>query len=336
VDHDAVYVIAAGSNRSPENADETNLSALRISSLPIRETSRTTVFALPDFEQTVPKRLAPEHHGELAIERFANGELHVELLTDVRGRVCSLIGSVTPPDTELVSLLLAAHTLKKEGAARVVAVLPYLAYARQDEPKPGSSLAAAWVGSLLAAAEVDRVVTIDVHSPKVRDLFAIPLESLSPAPLFAREIRALGLKDPTIVSPDEGAIARCHAVADAAGITRPVAFLRKHRDAEGVRHSALVGEISPNVVIVDDILDTGGTLLSCCAELRRRGAERITVIVTHGLFTGSRWTELWSLGVKEFYVTDTVPQAAHHPPTGVTVIPAAAILDEAIVGPATG
>ena len=292
-----------------------------------------TVFALPGFEPTVPEGLSPEQLGGVSIRRFANGELHVELQTEVHGRECSLIGSVAPPDRQIVSLLLAAHTLRKEGAARVVAVLPYLAYARQDEPEPRRSLAAAWVGSLLAAAGVDRAIAIDVHSPRVHDLFAIPLRSLSPAPLFAAEIRALGYEKPTIVSPDEGAIARCRAVAEAAGIIRPVALLRKQRSAEGVRHSAIVGEVTPEVVVVDDILDTGGTLLSCCAELRRLGVERITLMVTHGLFTGLRWQDLWSLGVESLYITDTVPAAAQRPPTGVRVLSMAPIIYQALVQP---
>jgi ribose-phosphate pyrophosphokinase len=290
------------------------------------------VFALPGFEAMVPAQLGPGGTGRIDVQRFANGELEVVLGTDVQGRRCSLLGSVAPPDAQLASLLLSAHTVKREGAAEINAVLPYLAYARQDEPEHGRSLAVAWIGSQLAAAGIDRVVAIDVHSPQARELFPIPLTSLSPAPLFAAELRALELEDPTIVSPDEGAIDRCSAVVDETRITRPVAFLRKERGTHGVRHTEIVGALSANVVIVDDILDTGATLLSCCAELRRRGVERIVVMATHGLFTGSRWEALWAAGVERVFVTDSVPAVAQRPPVRVEIISTAPIVDRAIVG----
>jgi len=281
----------------------------------------------------VPAHLPIEQRGELAVERFPNGELRVEVKAEVRGQECSLIGSVSPPEERLVSFLLASHTLRSEGAAEVVAVIPYLAYARQDEREPGMSLAAACVGSLLAAAGVDRVVTIDLHSRRAGELFPIPVASLSPAPLFAAEIGALGLAGATIVAPDEGAIERCRAVAEAAASARPVAHLRKRRVGGQVEHLEIVGEIAPSVVIVDDILDTGGTLISCCAELHRAGVERIVVMITHGLFTGPRWSELWSLGVESLYVTDTVPVLAQRPPRGVRVLSVAPVLEAALPGP---
>lgn len=290
------------------------------------------VFALPQSSYLLPRD--GEVHGvsvgRVAVERFANGERYVDLETDVDGRECAVVGALAPPDGQMLALLLLGDTLKRHGAAGVAALLPYVGYARQDRLEPGRSLAAAWIGALVAASGFREVVTVDVHSELARGLFPVPFASLSPAPLFAAQLEALALGDVTVVAPDEGAIARCRAVATAAGIESPVAFLEKRRTAEGVVHGDLVGEVGRTAVVVDDILDTGGTLVSCCRELRRRGVEDITVMVTHGLFTGERWEELWSHGVRRILCTDTVPQAAAVPPAGVTVFSTRPLLLQAM------
>ena len=171
-----------------------------------------------------------------------------------------------------MSVLALAHTLKRGGARQLVALLPYLGYARQDRADPGQSLGAAWAGNLLRASGVDRVLTIDVHSKQAAACFPMRLDSRSPAPLFAD---VLGKGDPTdisVVAPDEGAVARCEAVIRAAGVRTPLACLRKRRDADGVTHSSLAGTVTSRVAIVDDILDSGRTLVSACGALRRVGA----------------------------------------------------------------
>ena len=198
----------------------------------------------------------------------------------------------------MLSVLLLAHTLRREGARRVIALLPYLGYARQDRADPGQSLGAAWVGDLLGAAGVDEVLTVNVHSRQAAACFPMPLRSLPSAPLFAKVLARSGAHDLTVVAPDEGALDRSRELLEAAGIDRPLAYLRKHRGVDGVAHSAVVGAITRRVVIVDDILDSGGTLISACGELRRAGAQEITVFVTHGLFSGERWRELQTLGVR--------------------------------------
>lgn len=262
--------------------------------------------------------------------RFANGELYLRVQTAVAGRVCAVLGSLAPPDEQILEVLLLAHTLEREGARRVVALLPYLGYARQDQADPGQSLGAAWAGALLAGAGVDEVVTVDVHSTGAAACIPAPVTSLSPARLFADALRAQDLRDTTVVAPDEGALSRSAAVAQAAAIEAPVAHLRKHRDAQGVTHSALVGEITRRIVIVDDILDTGGTLVSGCRALGRAGAQEITVMVTHGLFTGERWRELPALGVQRICVTDSVPGAAERGGDIVEVLPLASLIVDAL------
>jgi ribose-phosphate pyrophosphokinase len=245
--------------------------------------------------------------GRFSMERFANGERHIHLNAPVAGKRCVVLGTVSPPAENLLSYLLLCHTLRSQGAGSVTALLPYLAYSRHDRKEPLESHGAAWMGSLLGAAGVTSVITVDVHSPRLKRLFPIPLHSVSPAAIFADEIRRRSLQDATMVAPDKGAIARCQAVARAAGMERPVATMTKRRTRDGVVHGRLQGKVGPRAVVVDDMLDTGGTLISCCEELRRSGARALYVFVTHGLFTGDAWRRLRGLGVRLIACTDTVP-----------------------------
>jgi ribose-phosphate pyrophosphokinase len=290
---------------------------------------RVILFALPLHEPLARAlvRLVPLEIGHCSVERFANGELHAAIATDPAARGCVLLGSVAPPDADLLATLLLGHTLSKEGAGPVTAVLPYLGYARHDRPETGKSLATAWLGQLLRACGVADVVSVDVHSPRVHELFPVPVRSLSPATLFASRIAA-GTRDVTIVAPDAGARERAEALRRAAGIERPVAHLAKQRTPEGVTHSTLHGEVSRAAVIVDDILDTGRTLVSACEVLRRAGVREVTVMVTHGLFTGTGWQRLWSLGVTRIVCTDTMPLPASAAASRVEVLSVAAILAE--------
>ncbi len=249
--------------------------------------------------------------GEFRVARFENGELHLDLQTSVGNEDCFVLGSIAPPDEQLLSTLLLAHTLKKEGASRVTALFPYLAYARDDKDKPGQSLATAWAGRLARASGFDQVITVDVHSERARRLFPIPVVSVSPAEVFAGALKRYGLREATIVAPDGGAIDRCEAVQTAAGMARgKIPYFEKQRTTTGITHSGPIGEVGRQAVIVDDILDTGGTLVSACEKLREAGVGEINVMVTHGLFTGERWKELWRLGVRRIFCTDSVPLAA--------------------------
>jgi ribose-phosphate pyrophosphokinase len=256
--------------------------------------------------------------GHFCIERFPNHELHAAIESSVVNEECLILGTIAPPDEQLLSTLLLSHTLKKERARTIIALLPYLAYARDEKQKAGQSVATAWVAALLQASGVDEVISVDVHSITAQGLFCIPVISLSPAELFAQEIKRLSLLTATIVAPDEGARDRCQAVARAAGMSKEVVVLEKRRTHQGVAHVSISGHVGPQAVIVDDILDTGGTLVSCCEQLQQRDVRDITILVTHGLFTGMLWQKLWTLGVKRISCTDTVPQAKERS-TGGTI-----------------
>jgi len=298
--------------------------------------SAKVLYTLPLHRRlaSILQELAGLEIGGSAISRFSNGELHVDLDAVPAGYDCVVLGAVAPPDEHLLSTLLLGHTLKKEGARSLTACVPYLGYARHDRAEPRKSRATAWLGEVLRASGVDAVVTIDVHSLLVHELFPIPVVSVSPAALFAAAVVELRLGDPVIVAPDAGALERCEAVRGASGIRRPLAHLTKTRTPDGVRHSILHGAVGPQAIVVDDILDTGGTLVSACEALQAAGAREIVVMTTHGLFTGGAWQRLWSLGVRRIYTTDSTPL-----PESLTsceriaVLPVAPLLAEALGAP---
>ena len=271
-----------------------------------------TLFAFKAYEAMAAalEKAAGLTSAPVRVARFENDELHLDIPTQVRGEDCFILGSVAPPDEQMLSVLLLAHTLKKEGARGVTAIVPYLAYARHDKDKPGESLATAWLGAVAGASGIDRLITVDVHSERGKKLFPIPVISFSPAEVFAEALNRFGLMQATIVAPDEGAIGRCEAVKKAAGmVPGQIPYFEKRRTATGITHAGPVGNVAHQVVIVDDILDTGGTLVSGCEKLRETGVEEINIMVTHGLFTGDRWKQLWRLGVNRIFCTDSVPIA---------------------------
>lgn len=293
----------------------------------------TAFFCLFDCMQmfSAMQRTSFIEEAQFSIARFANQELHATVPAEIiASRHCLVFGSIAPPDERLLSLLLLADTLKRGGASQISAICPYLSYTRQDKVKAGESLGMAWIGSLLAASGVGRIMTVDVHSERDKQLIPIPLISLSPAKLFAAEIKKRDLVDATIIAADEGAIARCEAVRNAAGMSaNNMAYFKKRRAGEGIYHGDLNGQVGRRAIFVDDILDTGGTLLSACRKLVEAKVEEIYIFVTHGLFTGSAWGELWALGVRHIFCTDTIQSLDRRPGLeNITVLSVAPLIQE--------
>jgi len=292
------------------------------------------LFGLPECSHTASNLfdLPALKPGYFAIARYENQELHATIESQVSGEHCFLLGSIAPPECQMGSLLLLAHTLKKEGASRVTGILPYLAYTREDKLKPGQSLATAWMGALLKASGFDEIWTIDLHSEQDKKLFPLALQSLSPSFLFGECLGKLELGGASFVSPDQGAIPRCEAMASAAGVKAgDIVYFEKRRTASGIVHHDCVGQVARRAVIVDDILDTGATLVSACEKLVSAGAEELYICVTHGLFTGRQWQNLWSLPVKHIFCTDTIPACAGMQDPRITILSVAPVLRERLL-----
>ena len=292
------------------------------------------LFSFPGYENIARalREAALVHAAQFAVNRYANQELHASIEGSVSRAHCLILGTIAPPDESLLSILLLSETLKKEGAGKITAVFPYLAYSRQDKDKPGESLGTAWVGALLKGSGIDQVLTIDVHSQRDKQLFPIPLISLSTDGLFAEVIKTHGIADATMVAPDNGAIARCEAVMKAAGMLGGnIPYFEKKRTDKGIVHSGPIGKVGAKVVIVDDMIDTGETLVSACEKLAGAGTQEIYILVTHGLFTGATWLKLWSLGVKQIFCTDTVPLRRRIEVAPITVLSVAPMIREAFM-----
>jgi ribose-phosphate pyrophosphokinase len=166
------------------------------------------LFTLPEYSQTnkTLSDLPGLKPGHFSIMRYDNQESRVTIQSRVSHDHCFILGSVTPPECQMVSFLLLAHTLKKDGATRVTGILPYLAYSREDKLKPGQSLATAWTGAVLKASGLDEIWTVDLHSEQDRKLFPLPLESFFACAIFRESLGRLGLNGASFVSPDQGAI----------------------------------------------------------------------------------------------------------------------------------
>lgn len=263
--------------------------------------------------------------GKSEVMRFPNGEMHAMVYEDVNDEECLVLGSVAPPDEQLLALLTLANALKRNGAKSVGVFLPYMGYTRQDKFKTGESGGIALIGSMLRAAGVDKVITIDAHSKLDQKLIGLPFISISPTPTFVPIIHDLGWNDATLVAPDEGALARAQAVVNALDNPRPVAHLAKIH-VDGIVHLNLTGVVGTRAVIVDDIIDSGRTLVSACNVLHEKGVQEITVVVTHGLFTNGAWKRLFGLGVRALFVSDSCPEAAAQKHPGVQIIPLTPLL----------
>lgn len=288
----------------------------------------TLLFSFPEFESISHEIKGDFKRGQFSLQRFSSGELHLTLQQSVLHEICFLLGSIAPPDSNLLSYLMLSHTLKKEGAGKCIAFLPYLAYSREEHPKEGKSQATALMGALLASSGIDKIVTIDLHSKMAEALFPIPLVSLSLSSIFSEQLKKIDFIPDVFVSPDEGGIERCQDVAAASGGAIPVAYMKKKRDSSGVIHLDLVGPIGKKVVIIDDILDTGKTLISCVKKLQWQGMERCIIMVSHGLFTKGTWEELLALGVESLYCSDSIPLKHRH--KAIKVLSLAPLLEKSL------
>ena len=287
------------------------------------------VVVLPGYHRFV-SGLSHGSFTRAVVRAFPDGELHTDVAEQVQGRPCVVIGSISPPAGNFERLTLVAHALRRAGAERITALLPYLAYARQDRAAWTESLGLKWAGELLRASGIGEVVCVDVHNEQAAEVLGLELTSLSPAQLLGRALPDVWRSEVTFVAPDDGAIERASAVARAVGVDRPIVSARKRRSATGVEHLGLVGRPRRRAVVVDDILDTGDTLVSCCRALRESGAREVGVIVTHGLFTGSHWRALLCEGVRQIWITDTV--LSRRRPPRAAVVPVAPLLSPVLEG----
>ncbi len=255
-------------------------------------------------------RVEPVHS---IIRRFADEEVFVDIRENVRGEDVFVIQSTcTPADGHLVELLVIIDALKRASARRVTAVMPYFGYARQDRKTSSRApITAKLVANLITRAGADRILTLDLHSGQIQGFFDIPADNLFTAPVFTRDIRkTLAGKAITIVSPDTGGVVRARAIASRCGAD--LAIIDKRRPAPGqAQVMNVIGDVrSKTCLLVDDIVDSAGTLISAAAALKENGAAEVRGYATHPVLSGEAVEKIAASAITELVVTDSIPLRA--------------------------
>lgn len=288
-----------------------------------------------DLAEKIGKILNKKIHQ--TVSRFADGEARITI-PDVRKKQVFIIQSTCPPvDRSLIELLLIIDAAKRGSASEVTAVIPYFGYSRQDRiEKPGAPVSAFLVSNLIEYSGASRIVTIDIHTKAIQDFVKIPWDDLSASSALMPVLKSRfkDTKNLVIVSPDKGGVLRANVYAKLlrAG---SVAIIYKKRDIQRENISKalrIVGDVSgKEVLIIDDIVDTGGTLLGAIEILQKNGAKSITAAVTHGIFSESAIEKIQKSNLKEIFVTDSVPQKTNGK---IKVVSIAKLLADEISGSA--
>jgi ribose-phosphate pyrophosphokinase len=244
------------------------------------------------------------------VRRFADMEIFVEILENVRGRDAFIIQSTSyPANDNLMELLIMIDALRRASAHRITAVIPYFGYARQDrKPGPRSPISAKLVANLLTRAGADRVLTVDLHAGQIQGFFDIPTDNLFAAPTMVRDIQSRGdaRRNVMVVSPDVGGVVRARALAKR--LDAPLAIVDKRRDRAGESEVMnIIGDVSGRVcLLVDDIVDSGGTMCNAADALIEQGAEEVYAYATHGVFSGGAVARIQNSQLKSVVVTDSI------------------------------
>lgn len=248
--------------------------------------------------------------GGLTISRFADGEIEPYFTESVRGDSIYLIQSTFSPSDNLMELLLMIDAARRASAAKIIVVIPYFGYARQDrKDKPRVSLGAKLVANLLTVAGASRVVTMDLHAGQIQGFFDIPVDHLDSNAVFFPYLENLAVENLAIASPDMGGTKRARSYASY--LKADMILIDKHRErANQVASMQVIGEVEgKNVVIIDDIVDTAGTLCKAADHLLDQGAASVRAVITHPILSGNAYERIEASGLKELIVTDTIPLA---------------------------
>lgn len=243
------------------------------------------------------------------IRRFADMEISVEIQENIRGEDVFVMQSTSyPANDNLMELLLILDALKRSSARRVTAVIPYFGYARQDRKSgPRTPISAKLVANLITQAGADRVLTMDLHAGQIQGFFDIPVDNLYAAPMFAKDIKEqYAGKDVMIVSPDVGGVVRARAIATR--INCDLAIIDKRRERAGMSEVMnVIGDVrGRHCVLVDDIVDSGGTLINAAKALLNQGATSASVYVTHGVLSGQAVSKINSSGLEMLTITESI------------------------------
>jgi ribose-phosphate pyrophosphokinase len=268
------------------------------------------------------------------VRRFADMEIFVEIQENVRGKDAFIVQSTSfPTNDHLMELLIMTDALRRASARRITAVMPYFGYARQDrKPGPRTPISAKLVANLITRAGADRVLTVDLHAGQIQGFFDIPVDNLYGAPVMVRDVKErMNVSDVMVVSPDVGGVVRARALAKR--IDAPLAIVDKRRERAGESEVMnIIGDVEGKVcILVDDIVDSGGTLCNAAEALLKQGAKEVHAYITHGVLSGGAVARISASKLKQLVLTDTIqPTEAVRVAKNIRVISIAPLIGEAI------
>jgi len=247
--------------------------------------------------------------GKIAIQKFSDGEICPMFLESIRGDFVFLVQSThAPAGDNLMELLLMADAARRASAYKVIAVIPYYGYSRQDrKDKPRVAIGSKLVANMLTAAGVDRVITMDLHAPQIQGYFDIPVDHLDSHAVFIPYIENLKLENLTFAAPDVGATNRIREIANY--FNAEMVICDKHRKrANEIASMVVIGDVTgKDIVIIDDICDTGGTLAKSASLLKEKGARSVRALITHPVLSGKAYENIENSVLEELVICDTIP-----------------------------
>lgn len=264
-----------------------------------------------ELNKIQPEGEGPVHLGNSEVSVFSDGEFQPSFTESVRGATVFILQSTFPPTENLMELLLTIDAAKRASAYKIIAVMPYFGWARQDrKDKPRVSIGAKLCANLLSAAGVDRVMTCDLHADQIQGFFDIPVDHIYASKVFIPYLKSLNIENLAIAAPDMGGAKRANAYAK--DLACPVIICHKSRERANVVASiTAIGDVEgKNVVIVDDMIDTAGTLTKAADILIEKGAKSVRACATHAILSGPAYDRINASKLSEVYVTDTIPLRA--------------------------
>jgi ribose-phosphate pyrophosphokinase len=267
--------------------------------------------------------------GKVSVVRFADGEFQPSYEENIRGSDVFLIQSTYAPSDNLMELLMLIDAARRASAKSIVAVIPYFGYARQDrKDKPRVSIASKLVANLLSAAGVHRIIALDLHADQIQGFFDVPVDHLYASSVFIPYLKSLHLPELTFASPDTGGTRRAGSYAKFFHTNFVICYKHRSKPNE-IERMALVGDVKgKNVILLDDIVDTGGTLCKAAQIIMDQGAESVRAMVTHPLLSGKAYENIENSALSELIVTDTIP--LHHDSQKIKVLSTADLFAEVI------
>ena len=275
--------------------------------------------ATPELANEIAKCLYT-NLADATVDKFSDGEVHVQINECVRGCDTFIIQSTCAPTNDnLMELLVMVDALRRASAGRITAVIPYFGYARQDRRVRSARvpITAKVVADLLSSVGVDRVLTVDLHAEQIQGFFDVPVDNCYSSKLFVEDIKNLNLENPCIVSPDMGGVVRARAISKLLNDV-PIAIIDKRRPRPNVSEVMnLIGEVKDKeCIIVDDMIDTGGTLCKAAAALKERGAKKVIAYGTHPVLSGAAYENIKNSVIDTIVVTNTIPATEKFKATG--------------------